>query len=233
MWHTIISSLVGINGGQKLRIVRTNSQTPSHINRDLMYTLLSDYLVQMTQMDMKLHNKKFAVVEKMYKMYGEKLVTLWKQVKVCSEFKQLRGTSGSMIRNVQRYIKHWNTSTQTTRELMIIKLAWDRYKSYIIQYIIEPYLQMRCPMSNKKKQLERYNKQQQSTPPVVKNKDTLKLKLVKNKNTLKRREDTLKLKLVKNKDTLKRKHMDDNDDAIKRRHENNAKEFLRDYIPWC
>lgn len=200
MWQTIISSLVGINGGLKLRRLEKRDYNYQY-DRDLMYTLLSDYLVQMTQMDIKLHNKKFAVVEKMYKLYGKKLVMLWKQVKVCSEFIR-QGSSSNIIRNVQRYIKHWNTSTQTTRELMIIKLAWDRHQSYIIQYIIEPYLQMRCPIVNKKKQLERYNMKQQSTPPVVKN-------------------------------TLKRKHVDDNDDAIKRRHENNAKEFLRDYIPWC
>ena len=134
VWQIIIPNLVG-NNNTKLRAKNYRSR------RDLLFILVSDYLTQMMEMDRKLQEKfrpseaKEIVVQKMFKRYGEELVMLWsKEVKL--EIKNI-------LYEVQEHTNRWKRDDIDTPIQLITTLGLARFKSEIIENIIEPYLFLR------------------------------------------------------------------------------------------
>ena len=135
VWQIIIASLIGKNS-LKLRV-----QSSGAYSRDLLFILVSDYLIQMMEMDRKLQEKfrpseaKEIVVQKMFKRYGEELVMLWsKEVKL--EIKNI-------LYEVQEHTNRWKRDDIDTPIQLITTLGLARFKSEIIENIIEPYLFLR------------------------------------------------------------------------------------------
>lgn len=133
IWHRIIPHLIGCKSKQ-FKIVN------GKYNRDLLFALLRDYLTQMTEMDRKFNRKKL-----MYKKYGEEIVKLWEHVKLLPVMHRIIYTIQLAINN------NWSMCTQVAcgktkcnwSKRTITTLEWERYKSYIIENIIEPYLKSR------------------------------------------------------------------------------------------
>ena len=151
VWQIIIPNLIG-NNSLQIRLKGYNGHSSAAYDRDQLFILVSDYLTQMMEMDRKLQEKfrpsQEIVVQKMFKRYGEELVMLWsKEVKL--EIKNI-------LYEVQEHTNRWKRDDIDTPIQLITTLGLARFKSEIIENIIEPYLFLRNKRKTKNTLLDQY-----------------------------------------------------------------------------
>ena len=130
VWRHVICYVIGKNRS------RLQCNDTRRYDRNLLYALIRDYLVQMTEMDrlVRLHGSvDDSVVEKLLEQYDEQLLIRWNDVRQSKEY-------AVIIHNVQKFIHRCMKNKDPPS--LITTLAWEKQRVYIIETIIEPYMQL-------------------------------------------------------------------------------------------